>query len=76
MPSYFGLNRRIVNPHEILFVGKLNALKGVFELAEAVTEVFQVMSSARLVMIGGDTQETGKSTKEEFLRRIPSALSY
>ena len=43
-----------VDPHRILFVGKMNRLKGLFVLAEAMRAVFAAVPDATLALIGGD----------------------
>ena len=50
-----------VDPHRILFVGKLNRLKGLYVLADAMRRVFAAVPSATLALIGGDHMEDGQS---------------
>lgn len=61
-----------VKSREILFVGKFNALKGVFTLAQAIEEVFEEIGDARLLMVGADSLENGGSVQEQFMERIPA----
>ena len=55
---------------DIVFVGKFNRIKGVLVLAEAIGGVFRAVPTARLIMIGGDTVEDGRSVREAFLQRV------
>jgi glycosyltransferase involved in cell wall biosynthesis len=68
--SFFSPNPSGVDTHEILFVGKLCELKGLSVLGRAIGEVFERVPKARLVMVGHDTAEDGKSTKERFLSLV------
>jgi glycosyltransferase involved in cell wall biosynthesis len=63
-----------VQPGLVAFVGKLNRLKGVFVLAEAMIEVLQSWPKSHLVMAGHDSVESGRSVLEEFLKLIPAEL--
>jgi glycogen(starch) synthase len=56
-----------VDPHKVLFVGKLNRLKGLFVLAEAMRQVFAAVPQATLTLIGGDHVEHGESCQGRFL---------
>lgn len=62
-----------VDPHRILFVGKMNRLKGVFVLAEAMRAVFAAVPSATLALIGGDHVENGESCLGQFLAGLDAA---
>jgi glycosyltransferase involved in cell wall biosynthesis len=68
--SFFSPDSSVLNPHEILFVGKLCELKGLSVLGQAIGEVFDRVPKARLVMVGHDTAKDGKSTKSLFLSLI------
>ncbi|HWR50108.1 MAG TPA: glycosyltransferase family 4 protein [Bryobacteraceae bacterium] len=57
---------------DIIFVGKFATLKGIFTLAEAIPAVLRAVTEARLLIVGADTVEQGRSVKAEFLRRVPS----
>jgi glycosyltransferase involved in cell wall biosynthesis len=56
-----------VDPNRVLFVGKLNRLKGIFVLADAIRTVFARLPSATLTVIGSDHVERGESCQERFL---------
>jgi glycosyltransferase involved in cell wall biosynthesis len=56
-----------VDPNRVLFVGKLNYLKGIFVLADAIHRVFARLPSATLSLIGGDLVEGGQSCQARFL---------
>jgi glycosyltransferase involved in cell wall biosynthesis len=56
-----------VDPHRVLFVGKLNRLKGLFVLAEAMRRVLAAVPEATLTLIGGDHAEQGQSCLRRFL---------
>lgn len=56
-----------VDPHRILFVGKMNYLKGIFVLADAIHRVFAQVPAATLAVIGGDLVEGGLSCQARFL---------
>lgn len=58
----------------ILFIGKLNTLKGVFVLAKIILGIFEAFPEATLVLVGQDTIEQGSSVKTQFLQLIPSFL--
>ena len=75
-PQQFYPDPSAVKSCEILFVGKLNTLKGVFALAQAITEVFRGNEQATLVVVGGDHQEAGTSAREHFLSLIPSVFHH
>src|SRR5262245_51016035 len=55
-----------VDPHRVLFVGKLNRLKGLFVLADAMRQVFAAAPAATLTLIGGDHVEQGESCQRRF----------
>jgi glycosyltransferase involved in cell wall biosynthesis len=56
-----------VEPQRVLFVGKLNRLKGLFVLADAMRRVFARVPDATLTLIGGDHVEDGTSCSRRFL---------
>jgi glycosyltransferase involved in cell wall biosynthesis len=62
-----------VDPTRILFVGKLNYLKGIFVLADAIHRVFARVPSATLAVIGGDLVEGGQSCQARFLDLFDAA---
>ena len=62
-----------VDPHRILFVGKMNRLKGLFVLADAMRAVFAAVPDATLALIGGDHVEGGQSCQARFLDALDAA---
>lgn len=62
-----------VDPNRILFVGKMNYLKGIFVLADAIHRVFARLPSATLALIGGDLVEGGQSCQARFLDLFDAA---
>jgi glycosyltransferase involved in cell wall biosynthesis len=58
-------------PGRILFVGKLNTIKGARVLAEIVGPVLDAVSEAHFVIVGQDTTEGGRSVLEDMKRVIP-----
>jgi glycogen synthase len=62
-----------VDPHRVLFVGKMNKLKGLFVLADAMERVFARVPEATLTLIGGDHVENGESTLGRALSRFSPA---
>jgi glycosyltransferase involved in cell wall biosynthesis len=56
-----------VDASRMLFVGKLNRLKGLFVLADALPRVFARLPSASLTLIGADHVEDGESCLTRFL---------
>jgi glycogen synthase len=59
-----------VDPHRILFVGKMNRLKGLFVLAEMMRTVIEAVPDATLALIGGDHVEDGRSSLEQFMEAL------
>lgn len=59
-----------VDPYRILYVGKMNYLKGIFVLADAIHQVFAQVPSATLAVIGGDLVEGGQSCQAKFLELL------
>jgi glycosyltransferase involved in cell wall biosynthesis len=59
-----------VDPNCVLFLGKLNQLKGLFVLAEAIPRVFAEVPSATLALVGGDHIEEGRSCLARFMDRL------
>jgi len=62
-----------VDSQRVLFVGKMNRLKGVFVLAEAMQRVFACVPGATLALIGGDHVEDGVSCLDRMLDRFSPA---
>jgi glycogen(starch) synthase len=62
-----------VDPHRILFVGKMNRLKGLFVLVEAMRAVFAAVPDATLALIGGDHMEGGQSCLARFMEALDEA---
>jgi glycosyltransferase involved in cell wall biosynthesis len=62
-----------VDPHRVLFVGKMNRLKGLFVLADAMARVFARVPEATLTLIGGDQVEDGGSCLQRVLDRFTPA---
>jgi glycogen(starch) synthase len=62
-----------VDPDRVLFVGKMNRLKGLFVLADAMARVFARVPEATLTLIGGDQVEDGGSCLQRVLDRFTPA---
>jgi glycosyltransferase involved in cell wall biosynthesis len=62
-----------VDPDRVLFVGKMNRLKGLYVLAEAMRGLFARSASAMLTLIGGDHVEEGESCLTRFLASFDPA---
>ena len=71
-PSTFHPAPDEVDTSRLLFVGKLNRLKGVFVLAEFVKQVFDEVPAATLTVVGGDYVENGASCRRRFLEAFDS----
>jgi glycosyltransferase involved in cell wall biosynthesis len=56
-----------VDPDRVLFVGKMNRLKGLYVLGDAMRRLFARSQSATLTLIGGDHVEEGESCLTRFL---------
>jgi D-inositol-3-phosphate glycosyltransferase len=62
-----------IDPHRVLFVGKMNRLKGLFVLAEAMSRVFARVPEATLTLIGGDHIEHGHD--QSCLQRVLASFT-
>jgi glycosyltransferase involved in cell wall biosynthesis len=61
--------------NRVVFTGTLTAKKGVLGLMDAWSAVKNAWPSAELHVFGKDTRsETGRSTKEEMIDRLPGGL--
>jgi glycosyltransferase involved in cell wall biosynthesis len=60
-----------VNPFRILFVGKLNKLKGLLALGSAIPRVLAAVGRVEVLLVGQDSVEAGVSVKHSFLGMIP-----
>jgi glycogen(starch) synthase len=69
-PARFHPSPAEVEPHRILFVGKMNRLKGLFVLAEVMRFVFAAVPDATLALIGGDHLEDGHSCLARFMEAL------
>ena len=63
-----------VEPRRILFVGKMNRLKGLFVLAEVMRAVFAAVPDATLALAGGDHVEDGKSSLGQFMDALDAEM--
>jgi glycosyltransferase involved in cell wall biosynthesis len=61
-----------VDSNRVLFLGKLNTLKGVFVLANAMKRVFAQRPATTLTVIGADHVENGESCQRRFLDHFVS----
>jgi glycogen(starch) synthase len=63
-----------VEPRRILFVGKMNRLKGLFALAEAMRAVFAAVPDATLALAGADHVENGHSSLARFMDALDAPM--
>lgn len=62
-----------IDRSRILFVGKMNRLKGLYVLGEAMRHVFARDAAAMLTVVGGDHVEEGRSCLTRFLEGFQAA---
>jgi glycosyltransferase involved in cell wall biosynthesis len=62
-----------VLPNRVLFVGKLNRLKGLFVLLDAMRQVWEKVPAATLVLVGGDLVEDGSSCLQRLVEQLDAS---
>ena len=81
IPNCVDTNAFMPSPSEVdassmLFVGKLNRVKGLLPLSDALKLVFATTEKSHITIVGQDMSEGGRSMKLQFLERLPACFHH